>query len=107
MIILRKTKIRESEDQKIQRMVSDLFKYLSTCDLPPGSGISEVDEIARQHHAKNYYNGLSEFLQAIVDYTRGYARSMEYFEKKYKADYASRVYDAIVRKLDGIMKVLP
>jgi hypothetical protein len=107
MIILRARKIRESEDQGIRNRVLDLFKYLSTRDLPLGGGISGVDEAARQSHAKNYCNGLFEFLRSIVITTQQYADSMKYFEKKFKADYGSHVYDDIVRKLDGIMKILP
>jgi hypothetical protein len=104
MLILRETKKNvKEENAKIQKMAYELFIYLANIDLPPGQKIPDFDEAVRQAHAKNYYNNLAEFLQAVGNYTGGYARSMKKDEKKYNADYWSRVYEEIAYKLTGIM----
>jgi hypothetical protein len=95
---LKESALSEADNLKIQKMAYDLFQYLAG-KLPPPI------EKKRKLHAISYYDGLAEFLEAIVNYTEGYCRSMKRDETKYKADYGSRIYEDIVHILDeAVMK---
>jgi hypothetical protein len=78
MIIVKENskRIKESDDQHIQKIAYDFFKYLTLRGLPRGTTIPEYDETVRKSHAVQYKDGVKEFVEALANYTSGYARSM-------------------------------
>jgi hypothetical protein len=108
MIVVRESarRIREAEDQKIQKMAYDFFRYLSLRGLPRGATLPEYDEVARKSHAAQYKNGVEEFIEAISNYTYGYARGIQKDEQRNKTDYGSKVYTKIGDALFYAMKSL-
>lgn len=108
MIIFKEnnTRVTEADDQRIQKMAYDFFRYLTLRSLPRGTIIPEYNEIVRKAHAAQYKDGVKEFLEAISNYPFGYARSMQKDEQKSKADYSSSTYIKIGDVLSYIIKSL-
>jgi len=104
MLRYQENKLSESDDQKIQKMAYDFFQYIVKRDLPSGKSIPDFDEKIRQDHAELYLSGVSEFIEAIKNFTDGYMRSMMKDEQKYKADFGSIVYDRVVNGLRAYSK---
>jgi hypothetical protein len=104
IILVKKASIKmvESDDKAIQKMAWNLFQYLSVRGIPKGYTIPGFNETARKAHAEQFQEGIKEFTSAVSNYIAGYARSMEYDEKKYKADYASATYRTLSQSLAKI-----
>jgi hypothetical protein len=106
MIIVKEKsmRVKEADDQKLQKIAYDFFKYLTLRNLPHGTTIPEYDETVRKSHAVQYKDGVKEFVEALANYTSGYARSMQKDEQKYKSDYSSNVYTKISNALSYVIK---
>jgi len=104
MLLYQESTLNESDDQKIQKMAYDLFHYLITRGLKPGASIPEYDEAVRKAHAERYVDGVSEFIEAVKNYTSGYMRGMMQDERKHKADYNSIAYDRVINGLKAYSK---
>jgi hypothetical protein len=106
MIIVKENsrRVMESDDQRVQKMAYEFFKYLTLRGLPKGVGIPEYDETVRKLHSAQYKDGIKEFIEALANYTSGYARGMQKDEQKYKADYGSNVYTKISNVLSYVIK---
>jgi hypothetical protein len=101
MIIVTENKkqITESDDRKIQKMAYDFFKYLTVRGLSKGYS-RPAGIIAYQNHAVQYLNGMKEFIEALSNFTSGYAQSVQQDERNNKDDdYNSSVYTKIARIL--------
>jgi hypothetical protein len=109
MIIVTENKkqIMESDDPKIQKMAYDLFRYLTVRGLPKGYSIPVADETVRQKHAVQYLSGVKEFIEALSNFTSGYAKSMWQDERNNNnADYNSSAYTKIDRILSQTLNIL-
>jgi len=104
MLRYQEKELNEADDQKIQKMAYELFQYLVTRGLKSGVKIPAYDETVRKAHAERYVDGVSEFIEAIKNYTSGYMRGMMQDEKKYKSDYNSIAYDRVINGLKAYNK---
>jgi hypothetical protein len=95
-------KMVEADDKTVQKLAWDLFEYLSVRDVPKGQKAPDFDETVRKAHASQFRAGIKEFASAASNYLSGYARSMAYDEKKYKADYGSEIYKKLSQDLAKI-----
>jgi hypothetical protein len=46
------TRIAEADDETLQKLAWELFRYLSTRGLPRGRSVPDFDETVRRAHAK-------------------------------------------------------
>ena len=96
--------MKESYDKKIQDLAYDLFQYLAIRGLKPGQKIPEFDEAIRQKHAKQFRDGMAEFVESFGDYITGYARSWQQDQKKNNANYGGVIFEKILAGIKTFLR---